>query len=214
MKKIIAFIAFLLTLTLSVPVLAGNVTYTGNAGKIVFSQGSDNSLTDLFLSFNDVMPGDEITETVTVKNDASDKVKVKIYMRSLGSDEMSREFLSKLNLKVKKSDENTMAYMFDAAPSEKAQLTEWVYLGTLYSGGEVNLDVTLAVPTSLESKYQDKLGTFKWEFMVEELAAESTDPVRPGGDSTSYGMWIAVIAATVTVFIIVIIKKKKDNTSE
>ena len=43
-----------------------------------------------------VMPGDKLTQTVNVKNDASKDVEVKIYMRALGAHEGSEEFLSQL----------------------------------------------------------------------------------------------------------------------
>ena len=149
MKKIITLLITLVVLlssTVTVFAADGKVTYSGNAGNFVFEPGSEHSLTDLFPNFKGVMPGDTLTQKITVKNDADNKVKVKIYIRSLGAHEDSVEFLSQLGLKVSKSEENKMAYMFDAAANETAQLTDWVCLGTLYSGGEVNLDVTLNVP--------------------------------------------------------------------
>ena len=100
----------------------GNVTYSGDAGKFIFAPGSDYSLTDLFPNFKDVMPGDSIYQPITVRNDASNRVKVKIYMRALGAHEDSEAFLSMLRLQVEKSENNAMAHMFDAAASESAQL--------------------------------------------------------------------------------------------
>ena len=70
------------------------------------------------------MPGDSLTQPITVKNDASKKVKVKIYMRSLGAHEDSEEFLSQLGLRVEKSAANEMAYMFDAAANETTQQSD------------------------------------------------------------------------------------------
>ena len=144
MKKIIALlftVVLLLSSTVTVFAADGKVTYSGNAGNFVLKPGSDHSLTDLFPNFKDVMPGDTLTQQITVKNNADNKVKVKIYMRSLGAHADSAEFLSKLNLLVEKSADNEMAYMFDAAANETAQLTDWVYLGTLYSGGKVDLSI-------------------------------------------------------------------------
>ena len=85
-----------------------------------------------------------LTQKITIKNNVNKKIKAKIYLRSLGAQPDSVEFLSQLGLKVKLSDDNEMGYMFDAAANETAQLTDWVCLGTLYSGGEVNLDVMMA----------------------------------------------------------------------
>ncbi len=189
MKNLFVYLCVLaLLLCCAVPAMAedGNVTYSGDAGKFIFTPGSDYSPTDLFPNFKDVMPGDRITQPITVKNDASNKVKVKVYIRCLGAHEDSVEFLSKLRLRVEKSEENAMAYMFDAAANETAQLTDWVCLGTLYSGGEVNLNVILDVPVELDNRFQQSIGYLDWEFMIEEYEIEPTDPEPPKtGDDTN-----------------------------
>ena len=218
MKKIIALLfTFVLLLSSTVTVFAadGKVTYSGNAGNFVFEPGSDHSLTDLFPNFKGVMPGDTLTQKITVKNDADNKVKVKIYIRSLGAHEDSKEFLSQLGLKVKKSSDNDMAYMFDAAANETAQLTDWVYLGMLYSGGEVNLDVTLDVPTSLDNEYQSKIGYLDWEFMIEEFPVEPGDPQAPQtGDNSNMGLWFALMISSLAMLIILLFWRKKDKEQE
>ena len=218
MKKIITLlITLVLLLSSAVTVFAadGKVTYSGNAGNFVFEPGSEHSLTDLFPNFKGVMPGDTLTQKITVKNDADNKVKVKIYIRSLGAHEDSVEFLSQLGLKVAKSEENEMAYMFDAAANETAQLTDWVCLGTLYSGGEVNLDVTLNVPVELPNEYQNKIGYLDWEFMIEEFPVEPDDPKPPQtGDNSHMGLWFALMIGSLTMLIILLFWRKKDKEKE
>lgn len=215
MKKIVSLlVALLVALSCALPVQAadGKVTYSGNAGKFVFEPGSEHSLTDLFSNFKGVMPGDTITQKITVKNDADDKVKVKLYMRSLGAHQDSAEFLSQLGLKVQKSNENNMAYMFDAAANETAQLTDWVYLGMLYSGGEVNLDVTLTIPVELDNKFQNSIGYLDWEFMVEEFPASPDDPQPPQtGDTTALGLGIGGMILSAAFIIILLLTKKKER---
>lgn len=218
MKKILTLLlTFVLFLSSTVTVFAadGKVTYSGNAGSFVFEPGSDHSLTDLFPNFKSVMPGDTLTQQITVKNEADNKVKVKIYMRSLGAHEDSVEFLSQLGLKVAKSEENEMAYMFDAAANETAQLTDWVCLGTLYSGGEVNLDVTLNVPTSLDNEFQSKIGYLDWEFMIEEFPVEPDDPKPPQtGDNSNIGLWFTIMICSLIMMIILLVWRKKDKEDE
>ena len=218
MKKIIALL-FTVILLLSSTVTAfaadGKVTYSGNAGNFVFEPGSEHSLTDLFPNFKGVMPGDTLTQKITVKNDADNKVKVKIYIRSLGVHQDSVEFLSQLGLKVAKSNDNEMAYMFDAAANETAQLTDWVCLGTLYSGGEVNLDVTLNVPVELDNEFQNKIGYLDWEFMIEEFPIEEGDPKPPQtGDNSNLGLWFAIMLCSGAMLIILLIWRKKDKENE
>ena len=218
MKKLIALLTVcILALSTVMPVYAadGKVTYSGNAGKFVFEPGSDYSLTDLFPNFKDVMPGDTLTQKITVKNDADNKVKVKIYMRSLGAHEDSVEFLSQLGLKVQKSADNEMAYMFDAAADETAQLTDWVCLGTLYSGGEVNLDVTLNVPVELDNMFQNKIGYLDWEFMIEEFPIEPDDPKPPQtGDNSNLSLWFTLMLCSGAMLIILLVWRKKDEKEE
>ena len=218
MKKIITlFVVCIIAFSSIIPVYAadGKVTYSGNAGSFVFEPGSEHSLTDLFPNFKGVMPGDTLTQKITVKNNADNKVKVKIYMRSLGAHEDSAEFLSQLGLKVAKSEENKMAYMFDAAANETAQLIDWVCLGTLYSGGEVNLDVTLNVPTSLDNEYQSKIGYLDWEFMIEEFPIEEGDPKPPQtGDNSNMGLWFTIMICSLIMMIILLVWRKKDKENE
>ena len=215
MKKIISLLitlALLLSSAVTAFAADGKVTYSGNAGKFVFEPGSEHSLTDLFPNFKGVMPGDTLTQKITVKNDADNKVKVKIYMRSQGAHEDSVEFLSRLGLKVAKSEENSMAYMFDAAANETAQLTEWVCLGTLYSGGEVNLDVTLDVPVELPNEFQNNIGYLDWEFMIEEFPIEPGDPEPPKtGDSSTTEWWIALMISALALGITLLIWRKKNK---
>lgn len=214
-KTLIGLLCLCLLLSWAAPAFAtaGNITYSGDAGKLIFEPGSEYSPTDLFPNFKDVMPGDTITQQITVKNDASDKVKVKIYMRALGAHPESEEFLSQLRLLVEKSQENTMAYMFDAAASETAQLTDWVCLGTLYSGGEINLDVTLDVPVELDNMFRQRIGYLDWEFRIEEYPAEDDDPKPPKtGDTTKPWLWVGLMAGSmVAVFFLLPVRKKKEE---
>lgn len=206
-----------LLLSCAAPAFAadGNVTYSGDSGKFIFTPGSEYSPTDLFPNFKDVMPGDSLTQQITVKNKASNKVKVKIYMRSHGAHADSAEFLSQLHLRVEKSANNTMAYMFDAYANETAQLMDWVLLGTLYSGGEVNLNVILDVPVELDNKFQQQIGYLDWEFKIEEEQIEPDDPKPPKtGDDFQAWVWIGLMAVSLCGMIVLIPVLKRKGKKE
>ena len=186
----------------------GNVTYDGNAKDFIFAPGSEYSPTDLFADFKNLMPGDTISQKITIDNDISKEVKIKIYMRSLGADQQSQEFLSQLSLTVVQDGKTNL---FDAPASETAQLTDWVYLGTLYSGGKIDLDVTVSVPITLGNDFQDAVGKLTWEFMVEELPVETTDP-RPTGDNSNIYVAMTVMAVSAAALTVVLaLKKKKEQ---
>ena len=100
MKKLLSsMLALLLVLSLATTAFAaGSVTYEGSSKEFIFAPGSKYSPTDLFSNFKDVMPGDTLTEQIVIKNDTSKKVKIKLYMRSLGAQENTDDFLSQMNL--------------------------------------------------------------------------------------------------------------------
>ena len=218
MKKCLTFLCvWVLLLSCVMPAYAadGNVIYHGKASGVIFAPGSEYSPTDLFPNFKDVMPGDSITQQITVRNEASNKVKVKIYMRSLGAHADSEEFLSQLHLRVEKSADNSMAYMFDAAADETAQLTDWVCLGTLYSGGEVNLNVILDVPVEMDNLYQQQIGYLDWEFMIEEYDIDPNDPNPPKtGDESQITFWLGCMSLSLTAFLILILVWRRNDQEE
>lgn len=194
--------------TVAMPVFAtdGNVIYSGDSGKFIFEPGSDYSPMDLFPNFKDVMPGDTISQNITVRNNA--KKSVKISMRALGAHENSVDFLSKLNLYVEKATDTSL---FEATADQTAQLTEWQALGVLASGGEAELSVVLQVPVDLDNNYKELVGYLDWEFMVEEIDDGRTQT----GDRADYWLWIIGLGCSVLVFVIVIIAKaQKDETAK
>ena len=191
-----------LSMVLPVHAADGNVKYSGHAGEFIFEPGSKYSPTDLFPEFKDVMPGDTLTQKILVKN--SGDTNVKISMRSLGAHEDSVEFLKELSLYV---EQVTDTPLFEAAADQRAQLTEWRTLGTIAPGGEVELEVVLKVPTSLDNDFKKLVGYIDWEFLAEELDGDGPQT----GDYMNYLPWAIGLTASGVLIIFIIVKRRKDK---
>ena len=201
MKKATICLALLLVACLlsGSALAAASVSYEGGAEKFVFLPGSD-----LFESFKNVLPGDELTQTITVRNDKD--MQVRIYLRAEPVNQASEEFLSKLTLTVTCKDKE----IFDAAASETAQLTKATLLGTFRKNGSTDLTVTLSVPAELGNEYMSAIGVVPWTFIAEEIPDDETPHT---GDWFQLGWWL-LAAAIIVVAIAVVLwaqKRRKAN---
>lgn len=212
-KTVLLLAALALTLSFSATVFAeGTVTYEEGANKFIFAPGSSYSPTDLFSNFKGVMPGDSITQQIVIKNDVKNNVKIKLYLKSLGAHEDSKEFLSQMNLKV--SQDGT-SNLFDAPSDRTAGLTEWVYLGTIYSGGEIKLNVTLDVPADMGNEFKSAVGLIDWQFKVEELPISPDDPKPPKtGDNSNIEIWLLVCIISLAVIVLSSVLMNKSTKAD
>lgn len=218
MKKWFVLLTVLATLLLGTSTawaVDGHVTYDGNAREFVFAPGSSYSPTDLFPDLKGVMPGDTRTQNITVKNDSTKNVRANIYLRSEYADDQSRDFLSQLQFTLNVGNNNGQAYMFSPAGTLTPDNDGWVLLGTLYSGGEVDLSLLLTVPTDLDNQYMDRIGTVDWTFKVEELDVTPSDPQPPPktGEAQTWPILLGIAAAALMVIFAVTVGTQRRRTN-
>lgn len=210
MKRFLTLLlALLLVTVMTAPcVRASGITYVGGSEKFIFTPGKDENPTDLFPNFRDVMPGDTLTEQILIKNKSSNKVNVKVYLRSLGAQKDTEELLSQMKLTVKNQKGSEL---FEAPADETAQLTDWVYLGTVKSGGKITLDVTLEVPITMGNEFQNQSGVVQWQFKVEEIPASSSPKT---GDSTNIFFFAGVLTVSAAGLFLLLLARKRRKEEE
>lgn len=205
MKKFITLTLALLLLLCTVSAQAASlVRYEGGAEAFVFLPGSPFSDTDLFENYKMVMPGDVLTQRITVRNTSGGQVR--IYMRAEPVNETYRDFLSQMNLQVSCKDEQ----IFDAAASETAQLTENTLLGTFKTEGSTELVVTLTVPLDLGNEYMCTMGIVPWTFLVEEVPEDDTPHT---GDSFELGTWLLAAGMILAAIAWVLVQMKRQKAA-
>lgn len=161
-----------------------DVTYQGKAHTFSVQGADGRPVDDLFSNFKNVMPGDTLTQQVTITNNGMNTVPAKLYLRSTGVLAGSTAFLSLLRLSVTPVDAGNGSRLFDAPPSQTASLADWMCLGTFAPGAHVTLNLVLQVPLTMDNEFQDASGTIGWEFMAEEMDGDdsSGDSGEGGGD--------------------------------
>ena len=189
-------LAFVLALSLGLPALAADsaLTYTGK-GKMEFTPGSGYTSTDLFDGFKDVMPGDILTESITIKNKYRGCDYIKVYMRAEIHDDQQNPLTYEgafeaedgkdQNVIQGQRDESTASMseflgqltmtvkhgdkiLFEAHPNELDGLKDNVLIAKMEKGAEAKLTVDLNVPITMDNTYANRVGEVDWVFTVEE----------------------------------------------
>lgn len=197
-------LALVMLLSLSVTAFAADssITFKGAQEGFDFQPGSEYTATDLFDNFKDVMPGDHLTETIQVKNAATDCDYIKLYMRAVVHDDNGNPLTynetfenadGKDQTDIEGQRDETVVTMqdfltqlgmkvyndktlvFEASPDELGGFQSNVCLGTIRHGESVKLIVELDVPISLGNDYANRVGEVDWIF----LAEGQDDPESP-----------------------------------
>lgn len=208
MKRSLALLMIIfMVAAMAVPAFAADstVTFHGMDKGFEFKPGSQYSTTDLFDNFKGVMPGDTLTEEITVTNVSEDSDFIKLYIRAEQADEEKNplspgvsdtgetvvtmlDFLSQLSMTVWNGD-TSGAPIYEASPDELDGFAEGVYLGTLRKDETVKLNVQLNVPVDLDNKYQFRTGEVTWVF-VAELFDDPTPPPQDFSTVTVRKVWV------------------------
>lgn len=163
--------------------------------EFTFSPGSVFSTTDLFPDFKNVMPGDRLEETVSLKNRHTGKLR--LHLRADPPEE-NRAFLSQLWLTLRLED----TVLFSGSPAE---VFDSKSLGVLQPGEEAQLRVTLDVPAALENTYASARGDVLWVFTAEQIPG---DPLIQTGQEVLHILLLAGFGIFCVILGAILLKKR------
>ena len=166
-------LAALLLCMPSTALAAGTVSYEGKTEGIVFTRGGE-AVTELFAGFENVMPGDSLEETVTLRNNSPDSLGVRVYLKALGP-ASGADFLSQLTITVSAGAQQ----LSQAAANQTGALGDWVQIAGLDPGEEQTLTLKLEVPVTMGNEFQAAAASLRWSFRVEELDPKPSPSPTP-----------------------------------
>ena len=185
---------------------SSHVVFVGGAEDFVFYNDDDGD-EDLFDGLHDVMAKDERTETITVRNSASDYDYVKIYLQSVtipdgvaneAGDVTNAEFLANFILDIRRGEE----IIYSGTAENLDTFVANVDLGTYYPGDEDVITVTLAAAENLSNRFMHCAAAVNWSFLVEAYKDGKVVPYSPDtGFMTGSGAAVGVMSVASVVMI-------------
>lgn len=240
MKKLIRTVTSLLVVLLllleSAPVAYAVGSSIVVSGKSLFEYEtvSQYTQTDLFGNFKNVLPGDKLTEEITVSNHILGADYIKVYLKAIPHDETdnplsySEAFEAKDGhdqAGIKDQRDETVSSMsdflsqltmrvyngkkliFEGSPDTVGGLKKNVYLGKIRRLKSMALKVELEVPVTLGNEYANRVGEVDWQFTVE--AHDDPDDNPRTGDYIMIA--VAVMLLSGLLILLLLRKKKKDE---
>ena len=214
--------ALALVLSLSVPAFASSVTFEGKSQGFALDGHNQLTATDLFGNFKNLMPGDSVSETITIQNVARDCDYIKLYIRAVPhgsgnglSGEVAeiedsvasmQDFLSQLYMEVYQGSSR----IYSGSPDELDGFRDNVYLGQYKKNQGTTLTVTLNVPVDLDNEYSFRAGEVDWVFTV-ECYDESGKLIQTGQNNWPIAVLLSLGVVVMAAGVVMISRKRKRN---
>jgi len=196
------------------------VTFENRNEVFTFAPGSEWTASDLFDGFKGVMPGDKLTEEVTISNESAETVRIYMHAAPHGVDnalsdsvaaaetvESMREFLSVFSMRVYNGSQLIYGGVPDSASNG---LEAPVLLGEFAPGDEAVLRVELEADIDkMTDDYANRVGEVDWVFTVEEVPEPLPETggdrslSQTGDDMPIIALAVAVVAAACILFVAV-----------
>jgi len=137
---------------------------SGNQANFTFNRDDGN----LFDNFSGVMPGDTLTQTITVESARGNSGQFRIYLYAAPGEETVPDFLKSMTLKVLSG--GTELNVMDAYKESGVEnpYAKGVLLGTFHPGDSKNLTVSLTLPIEMNNSFQNAKSFVDWYLYAEQ----------------------------------------------
>lgn len=189
-------VTILVTTILIEPMIAkadGAATFQ-NGMLVLTPEGIHGANPDFFKDYTkNLLPGDDITFTVQVKNNSSERVKFYFWAGDTENGKViSDELLSLIHLRITRSDNRIILYEGPAhgkGTGDPGSLEmigtgagDGIDLGWLNAGNNIGLNITISIPTSMGNEYQSEMASVDWTFLCEVYVPPTNPPTDPPTD--------------------------------
>lgn len=191
--SLLLVMALVLSFSATAQAAGATVTFNGKSG-YTLAPGSGYSDTDLFGSFKNVMPGDQLSQEVTIRNTADGCDYIKVYLQAVVHDEDENPLtysetyentdgndqqnvagqrdetvasMQEFLQQLTMTVKNGETVIFQGTPDLAGSLADSVLLGQLNKGESLKLTVELDVPITLGNEFAHRVGEVDWVFLVE-----------------------------------------------
>ena len=228
-------LALVLVMSLTVtafaqPTAAADIVYRGKDRLLITPKAGGHTSTDLFGSFKGVMPGDTLTETVTIRNESTtaNTNYVKLYIVAVphgqanapvdahitDTDAMNA-FLSNFTMTVAQGTKQ----IFSGKPNAVGSFGgTGCLLGTFRKGESTTLTVTLSLDIQADNTVANGEGEVDWKFIAEEYTGSTKPPMVTPGKLIQTGQlnWPVWLLSGLGIVLVILggtmtLRKKKEN---
>ena len=167
------------------------ISYQGDSKKLI----KNNE--DFFANFPYMMPGDSYSDSVDLKNNGEETIK--LYFQSENLDDS--ELLEKILLKITTTIQGEEKVLYDGN-LKATDLSKSIVLGEMPKESTGKFTFEIKVPPELNNKYTIQNSCVKWIFSTEPIQKEEKDTITKSvktGDSFKTGIYLWTLGGSFTV---------------
>ena len=199
-----------------------NVVFRNGAEKLV--AGPDN----FFQNMTALMPGDRLTDYVTIKNTSGNTRELRFYTALVNPTQEQLDLLSKLQLRINLGEKVIYEGDLKAEPLNKG-----TSLGRFAPGDEGRMEFTLYMPEELQNVYALREADVRWIFETDpdpvitqgtsgggnyypvttDYTPKGTSPVKTG-DPMNPGVYALLFGGAVTAGLAALLIKRRRTSHE